>query len=88
MGKQREKNRFVIDKNQPYEYNIAIIILSELRNEGIVDIFDMAEALIKLRKLYNLPITFLASVCLRQLITINSLYDKHEPCIIFANEIY
>ncbi len=42
MGKQREKNRFVIDKNQPYEYNIAIIILSELCNEGIIDIFDIA----------------------------------------------
>ena len=56
MGKQREKNRFVIDKNQPYEYNIAIIILGELCNEGIIDIFDMAEALIKLRKLYNLPV--------------------------------
>ena len=56
MGKQREKNRFVIDKNQPYEYNIAIIILGELCNEGIIDTFDMAEALIKLRKLYNLPV--------------------------------
>ena len=29
---------------------------SELCNEGIIDIFDMAEALIKLRKLYNLPV--------------------------------
>lgn len=48
MGKQGEKNRFVIDKNQPYEYNIAIIILDELCNEGIIDIFDMAEALIDL----------------------------------------
>ena len=56
MGKQREKNRFVIDKNQPYEYNIAIIILGELCNEEIINIFDMAEALIKLRKLYNLPV--------------------------------
>lgn len=53
MGKQREKNRFVIDKNQPYEYNI-VIISGELCNEGTIDIFDMAEALIKLRKLYNL----------------------------------
>lgn len=35
MEKQREKNRFVIDKNQPYEYNIAIIILGESGNEGI-----------------------------------------------------
>lgn len=56
MEKQREKNRFVIDKDQPYEYNIVIIILGELCNEGIIDIFDMAEALIKLRKLYNLPV--------------------------------
>ena len=64
MGKQREKNRFAIDKNQPYEYNIAIIILGELCNEGIIDIFDMAEALIKLRKLYNLPVIDVsASVC-------------------------
>ena len=30
--------------------------LGELCNEGIIDIFDMAEALIKLRKLYNLPV--------------------------------
>ena len=51
MEKQREKNRFVIDKNRPYEHNIAIIILGELCNEGIIDIFDLAEALIKLRKL-------------------------------------
>lgn len=41
MGKQR-KNRFVINKNQPYEYIIAIIILGELCNEGIIDIFNMA----------------------------------------------
>lgn len=40
MGKQREKNRLVINKNQPYEYNNAIIILGELCNEGIIDIFD------------------------------------------------
>ena len=50
------KNRFIIDKNQPYKYNIAIIILGELFNEGIIDIFDIAESLIKLTKLYNLPV--------------------------------
>lgn len=54
MGKQREKNRFVIDKNQTYKYNIAIIILGELYNEGIIDIFDMVEALIKLRNRISL----------------------------------
>lgn len=30
------------------------MILGELHNEEIIDIFDMTEALIKLRKLYNL----------------------------------
>lgn len=74
MGKQREKNRFKIDKNQPYEYNITIIILGELCKEGIIDIFDMAEALIKLRKLNSLQFIYIStSVCLCQLITINSL---------------
>ncbi len=82
---KKEKNRFAIDKNRPYEYNVAIIVLGEPCNEGIIDIFDMAEALIKLRKLYNLPATDIsASVCLRQLITMNGLYDKHEPCIVFC----
>lgn len=49
MGKQREKNRFIIDKNQPYEYNIAIIIFGELCNKVMIDIFDMGKALIKFR---------------------------------------
>ncbi len=53
MGKSGEKNKFVIDKNQPYEYNIAIVVLDELYNEGIIDIFDRAEALIDLKMLYN-----------------------------------
>ena len=54
LGKQREKNRFVIDKNQPYGYNN---ILGELCNEGIIDIFGMTEALIILRILYNIPVS-------------------------------
>lgn len=49
MGKQGEKKRFIIDKNQPHEYNIAIIILGELCNEVMIDIFDMGKALIELR---------------------------------------
>lgn len=48
-------DRVVIDKSHPYEYNIAIYILEELCVDGIIDIFDLIEALIKLRKLYNLP---------------------------------
>ncbi len=52
----KTNERVVIDKNQPYEYNIAVYILQELCSEGIIDIFDLSEALIKLRKLYNLPV--------------------------------
>ena len=51
-----KKDKAVIDRNQPYEYNIAIYILQELCAEGIIDIFDLSEALIKLRKQYNLPV--------------------------------
>lgn len=43
MGKQREKNRAVIVKNQPYEYVITIIIHGELCKEGIIDIYDSDE---------------------------------------------
>lgn len=50
-----KRDKVVIDRNQPYEYNIAIFILQELCAEGIIDIFDLSEALIKLRKQYNLP---------------------------------
>ncbi len=49
MRKQREMNRFIIDKNQPYGYNIAIIIFGKLRNEVMIDIFDIVKALIKFR---------------------------------------
>ena len=52
----KTNERVVIDKNQPYEYNIAVYILQELCSYGIIDIFDLSEALIKLRKLYNLPV--------------------------------
>lgn len=76
MGKQREKNRFVIDKNQPYEYNI-VIIPGELCNEGTIDIFDMVEALIKIRKLYNLQfINISASVSAT---ATKNTQLKHEP---------
>ena len=51
----KTNERVVVDENQPYEYNIAVYILQELCSEGIIDIFDLSEALIKLRKLYNLP---------------------------------
>ena len=48
----KTNERVVIDKNQPYEYNIATYILQELCSEGIIDIFDLSEALIILRKIF------------------------------------
>ena len=52
----KTNEQVVIDKSQPYEYNIAVYILQEHCSEGIIDIFDLSEALIKLRKPYNLPV--------------------------------
>ena len=49
----------------------------------MIDISDMAEALIKLRKLCNLPVMDIsASDCLRQLQAISKLHDKHEPYVV------
>lgn len=48
----KTNERVVIDKSQPYEYNITIYVLQELCDEGIIDNFDLSEALINLRK-YN-----------------------------------
>ena len=76
MVKQRKKNRFIINKDQPYEYNIAIIILGELCNEGIINIFVMAEVLIKLMKLYNLPFI---DICRRVFV---KQKNKHEPRLV------
>ena len=90
----KTNERVVIDKNQPYEYNIAVYILQELCSEGIIDIFDLSEALIKLRKLYNLPVIGIFGKkgnhshyqifgeCLCYSIYPSTIF-KHEPCIIY-----
>lgn len=52
----RNKDKVILDKKLPYEYNICLYILEELWNEGVIDIFEMSDAIILLRKKYKIPI--------------------------------
>lgn len=49
----RNKDKVILDKKFPYEYNICLYILEELCDKGIIDVFKMTEALILLRKKYK-----------------------------------
>lgn len=51
------KGKVTFDKKLPYEYNICLYILEELCNKGVIDVFEMAEAIILLRKKYKMPVT-------------------------------
>ena len=44
------KDKAILDKKLPYEYNICLYILEELCDKGIIDVFEMTEAIIHLRK--------------------------------------
>ncbi len=48
-------NIFVVDPTLPHDYNIALYVLEELCAKGIIDIFELAEAVNLLRKKYDLP---------------------------------
>ena len=50
------KDKVILDKKLPYEYNICLYILEKLYDKGIIDIFEMSEAIILLRKKYKMPI--------------------------------
>ena len=52
----RNKDKVILDKKLPYEYNICLYILEELCDEGVIDIFEMSDAIILLRKEYKTPI--------------------------------
>ena len=39
------KNKVILDKKLPYEYNICLYILEELCEKGVVDVFEMTEAI-------------------------------------------
>lgn len=50
------KDKVIFDKKLPYEYNICLYILEELCDKGVIDIFEMTEAIIFLRKKYKMPV--------------------------------
>ena len=49
------KDKVIFDKKLPYEYNICLYILEELCDKGVIDVFEMTEAII-LRKKYKMPV--------------------------------
>lgn len=51
------KDKVIFDKQLPYEYNICLYILEELCDKGVIDAFEMTEAIILLRKKYKMPLT-------------------------------
>lgn len=44
------KDKVIFDKKFLYEYNICLYILEELCDKGIIDIFEISEAIILLKK--------------------------------------
>ena len=52
----RNKDKVILDKKLPYEYKICLYILEELCDEVVIDIFEMSDAIILLRKKYKIPI--------------------------------
>lgn len=50
------KDKVIFDKILPYEYNICLYILEELCDKGVIDVFEMAEAIILLRKKFKMPV--------------------------------
>lgn len=50
------KNKVIFDKKLPCEYNICLYILEELCDKGVIDDFEMTEAIILLRKKYKMPV--------------------------------
>ena len=50
------KDKDIFKKKLPYEYNICLYILEELCDKGVIDVFEMTEAIILLRKKYKMPV--------------------------------
>ena len=50
------KDKVILDKKLTYEYNIHLYILKELCDQGAIDIFEMSDAIILLRKKYKIPV--------------------------------
>ena len=43
------KDKVIFDKKLPYEYNVCLYILEELCDKGVIDVFEMTEAIIPRR---------------------------------------
>ncbi|MBQ7995523.1 MAG: hypothetical protein IJ247_04845 [Bacilli bacterium] len=50
------KDKVILDKKLPYEYNICLYILEELCDKGVIDVSEMTEAIILLRKKCKMPV--------------------------------
>lgn len=50
------KDKVILDKKLPYEYNICLYILEELCDKVVIDVFEMTEAIILLRKKYKMSV--------------------------------
>lgn len=48
------KDKVILDKKLPYEYSICLYILKELCDKGVIDVFEMADVIIILRKKYKM----------------------------------
>ena len=48
-------NLIIMDPSLPSEYTISVFVLEELCYKGILDIFELSEAIDLLRKKFNLP---------------------------------
>lgn len=51
-----DKDKIIFNKKLQYEYNICLYILEELCDKGVIDVFEMIEAIILLRKKYKMPV--------------------------------
>lgn len=40
------KDKVILDKKLPYEYNICLYVLEELCDKGVINVFEMTEAII------------------------------------------
>ena len=49
------KNKVIFNKKLPYEYNICLYILEELCDKGVINVFEVTEAIILLKKI-KMPI--------------------------------
>lgn len=42
-----DKDKVILVKNLPYEYNICLYILEELYNKHVIDVFEMTKTFVK-----------------------------------------